>query len=358
MDHPGRLAAVRQAVATAGLDALVVTNLANVRYLCGFTGSNGVLLVTAERAVLVTDGRYRAQAAREVQQAAVDVGLRIEAADLDGALAAEVDGAPRVGLEAAAITWDAQRRYADRFVGSELVPTSNLVELRRAAKDAGELARIERAAQIADAALAQCVEQLHEAPSEREFALTLEVTMRRLGADGPSFETIVASGPNAALPHARPSHRRIERGDLVVIDFGALVEGYHSDMTRTVCVGPPSAEQRRLYDVVAEAQATARAAVRAGVATKQIDATARQVIEAAGWGDQFSHGTGHGIGLAVHEYPIMSRTTPGELREGFVVTVEPGVYLPSLGGVRVEDTVVVGATGCRSLTRFPKELEI
>ncbi len=360
MDHAGRLAALRVALGTHEVDAFVVTNLLNVRYLSGFTGSNGVLVVTGDDARLVTDGRYREQAAAELGDACVDgpIGLTIESIDFDGALAAAVAGRVRVGLEAATITWAAQRRYAERFAGSELVPLSNVVELLRAVKDAGEIERIERAAEIADAALAQSIGRLHGRPTERDFAFTLETAMRRMGADGPSFDTIVASGPNGARPHARPSSRRIERGDLVVLDFGAKLGGYHSDMTRTVCVGPPSPQQRRLFDVVLAAHETARSGVRAGVATKGIDALARGVIGEAGWAEQFDHGTGHGIGLAVHEYPILSRATPGALERDYVVTVEPGVYLAGLGGVRVEDTVVVGESGCRSLTLFPKSLEV
>lgn len=363
LEHAGRLAAVQAALPVAGpqdspIDALVVTKLINIRYLCGFTGSNGVLVVHPGSVTLLTDGRYQDQAAAQLDRAGVPAGLRIESVDLDGALAELLDGAARVGLEAASVTWAAQRRYAERCPAAELVPTLNLVERLRVVKDAGELARMEIAAAIADQALHDTIGLLHDGPTERAFANALDEAMRRLGAEGPSFETIVASGPNGALPHARPGDRVIGRGDLVVLDFGATFDGYRSDTTRTVCIGPASPQQRRLFEVVRDAQAAGRDAVRAGVATKHIDAVARQVITDAGWGERFSHGTGHGIGLEIHETPFLSRTTPGELEVGSVVTVEPGVYLSELGGVRVEDTVVVDEGGCRSLTRFPKDLEL
>ena len=195
--------------------------------------------------------------------------------------------------------------------------------------------------------------------TERDFALELDFQIRRLGAAGNSFETIVASGPNGAKPHARPSTRRIDEGELVVLDFGALVDGYCSDMTRTVCVGEPAKpELRRMVDAVAEAQRAGVAAVRAGVAAKDVDAACRAVITDAGWGDAFVHSTGHGVGLDIHEHPLLGKTSTATLDAGYVVTVEPGVYLPGLGGVRIEDTVVVTSDGCRPLTNSPKDLVI
>jgi Xaa-Pro aminopeptidase len=352
-----RLARAGAGLEGLGCDALLVSKLAHIRYLTGFTGSNALLLLGPDTPLFVTDGRYGIQAAAQLAGAGVTVDLRVETVKVRELVVEACADRPRIGLEAAVVTWAQQRRYAGEwFPDQELVPTEGFIEGFRAVKEPGEVARIEAAADIADAALRECVPMLAEGPTEAAFALALEVAMRGRGADGPAFETIIASGPNSALPHARPGARRIGRGDLVVIDFGAMVEGYRSDMTRTVCVGPPSADQRRLYEVVADAQATARDQVRAGIDTKDIDATARQVIDAAGWGEQFSHGTGHGIGLEVHEAPAVSRTATDQLREGVVVTVEPGVYLEGVGGVRVEDTVVVTADGCRSLTKFPKSL--
>ena len=239
------------------------------------------------------------------------------------------------------------------------MPTDGLVEELRRVKDEGELARIEAACGIADAALASVLKTLLGLPTEREFGLELDFAMRRLGAADVSFETIVASGPNGAKPHARPSDRRIAAGELVVLDFGALVDGYHSDMTRTVCVGEPSTGRlSEIEAVVRGAQAAGVAAVRAGVGAREVDEVCRSFIADAGFGDRFIHGTGHGVGLDIHEFPLLAQTATASLEAGFVVTVEPGVYLPDEGGVRIEDSVVVTADGCRRLTNAPKDLVI
>jgi len=253
------------------------------------------------------------------------------------------------------VSWAQQRRYDDEwFPASELVPLSNLIEDLRLAKDDGEVARIEAAALVADHALASVRDRLRDAPAERDFALELDTAIRRLGAEGNSFETIVASGPNGAKPHARPSARLIVDGDLVVIDFGALVDGYCSDMTRTVMVGEPSPTQQRMLDVVAAAQQAGVDAVAAGVDVKDVDGACRTVIDDAGWKDAFLHATGHGVGLEIHEAPRVASTGDATLAAAQVVTVEPGVYLPEHGGVRIEDTVVVTPQGCRPLTHTGK----
>lgn len=358
MDVVDRSARLRARLAEAGCDALLVTNVTNIRYLTGFTGSAALLLVTPDRLVFVTDGRYRDQAAAQLAAAGVEADIEIgRTADeqrtlLTGAAA----GVRRLGLESEAVTWGQQRRFATEwFPDAELVPTEGLVEELRRVKDAGEVARIQAACAIADAALAAVRHRLGESPTEAEVALELEWQMRRLGAEGPSFDTIVAAGPNGAMPHHRAGERRIAEGDLVVIDFGALVDGYHSDMTRTVAVGEISAEQQRMLDAVAEAQAAGVAAVRAGVAAKDVDEACRAVLRDAGLEEAFLHGTGHGVGLDIHEAPRVSANAPGTLADGHVVTVEPGVYLPEHGGVRIEDTVVVTAEGCRTLTLAPKD---
>ncbi len=355
MDVAGRLDRLRAALATAGCDALLVNALVHVRYLTGFTGSAGVLLVRPDDAVLVTDGRYGEQAADQMARAGVAAALEVASADQREVLAAAVAGIGSLGLEADHVTWAQERTYrAEWFPGTDLVATTGLVEELRAVKDDGELARLEAAAGIADDALAALRHRLAERPTEREFALELDTEMRHRGADGPSFDTIVASGPNGARPHARPSNRIITDGDLVVIDFGALVDGYHSDMTRTVIVGEPSVVQQRMLDVVAAAQQAGVDAVQAGVAARDVDRACREVIEDAGWGDAFLHGTGHGVGLEIHERPRVGSTSDATLRPANVVTVEPGVYLPDHGGVRVEDTVVVTGDGCRRLTHTSK----
>jgi Xaa-Pro aminopeptidase len=361
MDVVDRAARLRSRLTEVACDALLVTNLTNVRYLGGFTGSAALLLVPADEAaepVFVTDGRYRDQATSELADAGVTARTVI-AMEEDGrrrALAGAAVGLGRLGLEAENVTWAQKRRFAaDWFPDAQLVPTAGLVESLRLVKDAGEVARIQAACEMADAALAAVRHRLGEGPTEAEVALELEWQMRRLGAEGPSFETIVASGPNGAMPHHRAGDRRIADGDLVVLDFGALVDGYHSDMTRTVMVGEPSDTQARMYAVVREAQAAGVAAVKAGAEASAVDDACRSVIREAGWDEAFLHATGHGVGLDIHEPPRVARTTDAMLADGQVVTVEPGVYLAEHGGVRIEDTVVVTSEGCRTLTLAPKE---
>jgi Xaa-Pro aminopeptidase len=365
LDHRGRLARVQAGLDEAGADALLVTRLDHVRYLTGFTGSAAMLLVTTGTALFVTDGRYRTQSAAELAAAGLDgpdgpelVVVLTRDEERERVVAA-ARGCARLGLEAAAVTWAQLRDFESRwFPDATLVPTENLVEALREVKEPGEVARIEAAAGIADAALAAVIGRLHDGPTEAEFAGELDDAMRRLGSERPSFDTIVASGPNAALPHAHPGERVVRPGDLVVLDFGAVVDGYHSDMTRTVCVGEASDEQRRLHQVVGEAHEAARALAREGAEAASLDAAARAVIDAAGWGDAFPHGTGHGVGLEIHEAPYVGRTSTATLAAGSVITIEPGVYLPGLGGVRTEDTVLVHAGGCRTLTRSPKDLAV
>jgi Xaa-Pro aminopeptidase len=355
MDVAARIGRLRDALADAGADAVVVSELANVRYLTGFTGSAGMLLVTNDGALFVTDGRYRTQSAEQLSAAGVDADLEISAAAADEAVAAAAAGIARLGLEADSVSWSAQRRWAGELFDGELVPTTGLVEELRLRKDPGEVARIRAACAIADRALGNVAGRLLDGPTEREFALELEAEMMRLGADDLSFETIVASGPNGAKPHHSPSHRVVAEGDLVVVDFGAMVDGYHSDMTRAFMVGDVGEERRRMFDVVAESQRAGVEAVRAGAQAVDVDRTCREVIDAAGWGEAFSHGTGHGVGLDIHEEPRVSTRSTATLSAGHVVTVEPGVYLPDLGGVRIEDTVLVTDDGCERLTLAPKD---
>jgi len=357
MDVAGRADRVRAAL-DGDADALLVTKLVNARWLTGFTGSAGWVLVQPDRLTLVTDGRYELQAGQQLADAGVDaeVAIGTSVAAQDELLQQLTAACGRVALEAHAVTWADQRRYAD-LLAAELVPSDGLVDRLREAKDDGEIARIEAAAAIATEALDRLRARLLDGPTEAEFGIELDTAMRRLGASGPSFETIVASGPNGAKPHHRPSDRRIVEGDLVVLDFGAKVDGYCSDMTRTVCVGEPTPTQRRMLDVVTEAQAAGVAAVREGASCRAVDAACRDVIAAAGWADSFTHGTGHGVGLEIHEAPRISAAAAetATLVARSVVTVEPGVYLPDHGGVRIEDSVVVTGEGCRSLTHAPKD---
>jgi Xaa-Pro aminopeptidase len=358
MDVAGRAGRLRRLFADAGIDALLVTSLPNVRYLTGFTGSSAMVLVTGDALAFTTDGRYRTQAGEQLALSQVDAHIEIGAtvsAQRD-ALAAMLPPASRLGLEAHVVTWAQQRDLERALAGHELVPTDGLVERLRRVKEPGEVARIRAACAIADDALGALLPTLADGPTERDFALDLEVEMRRRGASGNSFDPIIASGPNGAKPHARPSGRRVERGELVVIDFGCIVDGYCSDMTRTVSVGDPGPEARRVWDVVRESQRAGREAVRAGAECADVDRACRAVIVAAGWGDAFVHGTGHGVGLEIHEAPRVAASARDTLERGSVVTVEPGVYLPGVGGVRIEDTVVVTPDGADPLTEFPKDL--
>ena len=359
MDVAGRTTRLLALLEEAGCDVLLVTNLVDVRYLTGFTGSAGLLLVTPDGSTLVSDGRYRDQAAEQVAASGAPAAVAISPtqAGQRQLVADAAAGAGAVGLQAGHVSWAAQRAYAaEWFPDAALVPTEGLLERLRAVKDEGELARLRAAAAIADAALAATRPLLAEGPTERAFALALDQEVRRLGADDVSFETIVGSGPNGAKPHARPGARVVGAGDLAVIDFGALVDGYHSDMTRTLAVGEPSATQRRMLDVVLASQAAGVAAVAAGVACSEVDRACRDVIADAGWGDAFLHGTGHGVGLDIHEAPPVSATSAATLVAGHVVTVEPGVYLPEHGGVRIEDTVLVTEGGSRPITQAPKTI--
>lgn len=331
-----------------GLDALLVTDLINVRYLTGFTGSNTALLVSADgeddgeqndRSVFCTDGRYEVQSAVEVP----DLRRRIDRR-CDLALLAEAMG--RVGFEAGAVSVAQHgRQRAAAAAGVELVQTLDLVERLRAVKDAGEIEALRIACAVADQALGDLLESggIRPGRTEREIGLDLDERMRRLGASDPAFETIVAAGENSAIPHHRPSSRPVARGDLLKLDFGAMVEGYHSDMTRTFVLGPPANWQVEIHALVELAQRVGRTAAVVGATGGEVDSAARDVIIAAGYGPQFAHGLGHGIGLAVHEAPSLAEGAAGIIGADMCVTVEPGVYLPGRGGVRIEDSGVVRA---------------
>ena len=353
-----RRAALRALLPT-GVDGLLVTDLVNVRYLTGFTGSNAALLVHVDgdaQSRLCTDGRYRAQVAAEVP----DLETVIERAcalTLAG-LAAEL-GIGALGFESDHVTVDAHAALAEEAAETAaLVRSPGLVQQLRMVKDDAELAALRTACAIADAALAELIEHGGLAPgrTEAEVALDLEYRMRAHGAAGPSFASIVAAGPHSAVPHHSPTATPLRAGDFVKIDFGALVDGYHSDMTRTVVLGAAADWQRELYALVAAAQAAGRAALSPGVDVADVDAAARGVVVDAGRGEEFLHPLGHGVGLQIHEAPLLGATGSGRLAAGMAVTVEPGVYLEGRGGVRIEDTLVVTDGAPEVLTRFPKDL--
>ena len=361
---------LRQRLAAAELDALLVSDLVNIRYLSGFTGSNAALLVLAagETPVLATDGRYRNQAAEQ----AVGAEIVIERACGSHLVSrAAGSGVRRLGFESHVVTVDGFAAFT-RSAGEncELVPAGAMVESLREVKDAGEIALLRLACEAADAALKDLLERggLRPGRTEKEVRRELEALMLDHGADAASFETIVATGPNSAIPHHRPTDAVLAAGDFVKIDFGALVCGYHSDMTRTFVLAPIAQWQNDIYELVAAAQLAGREALAPGAELSGIDAAARAVINDAGYADNFGHGLGHGVGLQIHEAPGINAAAAGTLLAGSVVTVEPGVYLPDRGGVRIEDTLVVtgtggaggnpGTDGPELLTRFPRDLVI
>jgi Xaa-Pro aminopeptidase len=339
----------------AGVDALLVTNLVNVRYLTGFTGSNGFAVVGPDLRRFVTDFRYVTQAAEQVDGFDREQGPR----ELQGALSEGwPEGGLRLGFEEHAVTVKAERRLRELLPDRvELVPAGSLVENLRAIKEPAELEAIGAAAALADEALEAVLAGGLVGRSEREVAIALEFEQRRRGAEEVSFAPIVASAEHGARPHAEPRDVAIAAGTLVTIDWGARLDGYCSDCTRTFATGPLGDELSAIYALVEEAQAAALAAVRPGPTGSELDAVARDIIESAGHGEHFGHGLGHGLGLDVHEAPTLSRAGETALVAGHVVTVEPGVYVPGLAGVRIEDLVAVEAGGARVFSGLPKSLQ-
>lgn len=354
--RPRRLAALAEGLTAAHVDGLLVTSLPSIRYLTGFSGSSALLLVTQRDALLVTDFRYQTQAADEAGDVA---RVSIEAQSLWTGLwqqMAQLSGLQVVGFEAAHLLYRDFQRLLEQGARWQWRPTTELVETLRERKDADEVASIVTAARVATDALERTLAQVRPGLTELEVAGLLEHAMRDAGSEDFAFPSIVASGERAALPHARASQRTIERGDFLLLDFGAVVDGYCSDVTRTVVVGRASEEQREIYTVVRQAQERATHGVRAGMTGRDADALAREYIEQRGHGELFGHSLGHGIGLEVHEAPRLARTADAALPLGAVVTVEPGVYRSGWGGVRIEDDVHLAAEGPRVLTDFTREL--
>lgn len=372
---------LRAVLRDRGLAGLLVTDLINVRYLTGFTGSNGAVLVMVDddadrgdpvpddagssgpgrdgaRTRFCTDGRYTTQSAAEVPDLP-----RLIARPVDTALL-RTAAAGRIGFEADAVSVSGhealQRAVDDRGGDVDLTPTSGLVEQLRAIKDPGEINALLRACGVADQAFAELLEAGGVRPgrTERDVGLDLDQRMRMLGASDPSFETIVATGANSAIPHHRPTAAVLVAGDLVKFDFGATVDGYHSDMTRTVVLGQPSDWQTEIFDLVLAAQRAGREACVVGATGADVDQASRGVIADAGYGDRFTHGLGHGVGLQVHEAPALAAGSASIMAADMCVTVEPGVYLPGRGGVRIEDSGVVGRDGYLTLTLTARELRI
>jgi len=353
--HADRLDRFRHTLRAEGLDAFLVADEANVVYLTGFTGDSTWLVVTQDHAWLITDGRYAEQAAAEApmcQVAQHKVSLAKTAAEL-----ANASGGKTLGFEANVLTVATHADLAKELSGVEAVAKKGLAEKLRQVKDEAEVAAIRRAAETADAALQAVRDRLAPGISEAGLANELEYQMRRLGARKASFDTIVAVRERSSLPHARPTEAVIRAGDAVLVDWGAERDLYCSDCTRVLFLGPPDARWREIYQLVLEAQQKAIAAIRPGVACREVDAAAREHIAQAGYGDDFKHGLGHGVGLRVHEGPGLGARSEETLAEGMVVTVEPGIYVPGWGGVRIEDLVLVAPEGAELLTALPKSLE-
>ncbi|MEU1385595.1 MULTISPECIES: aminopeptidase P family protein [unclassified Nonomuraea] len=357
IDHAARRARLAAALPAHEVPALLVTSPVNVRYLTGLVSSNAAVLVRADgSALLATDNRYIDKTR------ALDVPA-VEASDVAARLAA-----PGVGIEAAAMTVATFRRLESglgeggeggkggKGQGGGLVPLGPVVEELRAVKDEAELELIRTACALTDQAFADVLPLIAPGLTERALARLLDNRMTELGADKPAFDTIVAAGENGAIPHHAPTDRELRAGDLVTMDFGARYHGYHADMTRTVCLGAPAAWQRDLYDLVRRAQRAGRHALTPGAAAKDVDAAARGLIEAAGHGEHFRHGLGHGVGLEIHEDPFLGPSRTGRLEDRVPITVEPGIYLPERGGVRIEDTLVTREGGPELFTKTTKEL--
>jgi Xaa-Pro aminopeptidase len=345
--------ALRSLLAHADLSALLVTKPVNVRYLTGFSGTYGALLLLHDRTMFFTDRRYEQQAAAEVPGAEVVLAPGDLVGAVAGVLRAAGDG---LGFEPAGLTWGDGQRLRAAVPGRAIVPAPPLVEELREVKDERELGAMREAARLGCEAFGGLLDGLRPGVTEREVAVDLELAMRRLGGDGLAFDTIVAFGEQAAEPHHHPSDRRLAPGDLVKLDFGARVDGYCSDMTRTMVLGRASERQREVYEVVRRAQAAGLDRLRAGVPAAEVDRACREAIAEAGLGEAFGHPAGHGVGLEIHEAPRIREGAAGRLAAGTAVTVEPGVYLPGFGGVRIEDLAVVRRDGHEVLTTAPKEL--
>ena len=352
-----RLESLRKRMAEKDLDAIIISTPENRRYLSGFTGSAGYLLVSADHAILATDFRYIEQAGKQSPD------FRVIKVDNDWSWFSEIleaHGMRRIGFESHHMTVATYRQVTESVQElpsgdrPSIVATTGTVEALRRVKELEELAHLQSAIDVADATMEAITPTIQAGETERELAWRLEKQMRELGADSLSFDTIVAAGSNGAMPHHRPSDKAIAPGEPIVIDMGAKVGGYCGDITRTVCVGEPDETFRKIYDIVLGAQLTAIATVRAGMSGGDADELSRVVIAEAGYGDNFGHSLGHGVGLAIHEYPRVGPKSDHPLEEGMVFTVEPGIYLQDWGGVRIEDVVILEKEGARVLSKAAK----
>jgi Xaa-Pro aminopeptidase len=349
-----RSSLIEQLLQSCELDAVLILDPRNLRYLCGFTGSDGALLVSGRKDRFLTDSRYTTQARSQV---AADQVIEYSV-KFDGIISNLLEmGVRRVGFEAEAVPFAVVQKLQEKGGQFEWVAVGKEFLALRGIKDAGEVRAMEAAAQINAAAFAEILPLLRPGAVEREVALALEFAMRRRGAEEKAFDLIVASGDRGAMPHGIAAERIIQKGELVTIDFGNRFQGYHSDETVTVAIGEVSSRLRKIFDTALAAHDLAMAAVKPGVPLREIDGIARGHIAARGFGDFFGHGLGHGVGLDIHEFPTLNQRSEEIAREGMVFTIEPGIYIPGTGGVRIEDMVQVTADGCRQLTRISKEFQ-
>lgn len=348
-----RLAKLRCFLENQGLEAIVINKLENITYFSGFSGTDGILLITKFSAKLITDFRYIEQATKEASLFEIIEHHQSILSKVSEEI--KLEPITKVGFEGDSFTYNEFSILAQHLSTFKLKAVG--LDQLRLVKDDIEIEKIKKAVAISDAAFDYILTVIKPGVSELIVAAELEMSMRRLGSSKPAFDTIVASGVRGSLPHGLATDKMIVEGDLVTMDFGAVYQGYHSDITRTVCVGRPNDKQREIYNTVLDAQLLGVRTVEAGKSGKEIDAVARQFIIDAGYGSFFGHGLGHGVGLAIHELPRLSpSSTCDKLEENMVVTVEPGIYLPDFGGVRIEDTVVVTNTGCQVLTSSSKQL--
>ncbi|AGB40504.1 Xaa-Pro aminopeptidase [Halobacteroides halobius DSM 5150] len=349
-----RIDQLRELLTEKEIEALLISTPENRRYMTGFTGTAGMVLITHKEAILITDFRYTSQAKAEAPDYKV-VEFKKNKLKLVADLLSDLE-IQKLGFESKHETYSTYLKYKDKLP-VKLQATQNLVKKLRLTKDKAEISKLKEAIKLADQAFAAIKDQLKPGVKERDIALQLEFWMKEHGASKNAFDFIVASGERSALPHGVASEKEIEAGDFVTIDFGCVYQGYHSDMTRTVVIEEgPTDKQREIYQLVLKAQQEAIKAIKAGMKASEVDKVARDIIAEAGYGDYFGHGLGHGVGLEIHEGPRLSWQDDKVLKPGMVVTVEPGVYLPDWGGVRIEDIVVVQEDGCQILTQTPKEL--
>ncbi|AHF07415.1 M24 family metallopeptidase [Desulfitobacterium metallireducens] len=348
-----RLERIRLKMQEEKLDAFILASPENRRYMSGFTGTSAMLLITLEKAYLLTDFRYIQQATAQAPDFQV-----VKITNMYSSLTELAQKAARVGFEEEYTTYADYLDLKESLPQVELVPQSKLLAELRSLKDVEELEKIRQAVKLADDAFAHILQFVEVGQTEEEIALELEFAMRRNGASGASFDFIVASGLRSSMPHGVASPKKVQPGDFLTMDFGAIYQGYCSDITRTICFGEPTEKQHEIYEIVLRAQKAGIAALKPGISGREVDAVARGIIAEAGYGEYFGHGLGHSVGLAIHEGPNLNLREERILKPGMVITIEPGIYIPDWGGVRIEDMAVITENGCEVLTQAPKEFII